>query len=72
MMYFDAAGYFTPADPALHLYMGMALQALEKPADAAQAYRFAANNGTNPQLISLARALLEVVSGADSGENEPH
>lgn len=72
MMYFDATRYFTPDDPALHLYMGMALEELDKPAEAARAYQFAADNGTNPELISLARALLEVVSGGDSRETRPH
>lgn len=72
MMYFDAASYLNPEDPALHLYMGMALEELERPAEATEAYRFAAENGSNPQLISLARALLEDVSGGDSDFKAPH
>jgi tetratricopeptide (TPR) repeat protein len=72
MMYFDAASYLTPDDPALHLYMGMALEELGKTSEAADAYRFAAENGSDPQLISLSRALLEVVLGGDSGRNSPH
>ncbi len=72
MMYFDAASYLTPDDPALHLYIGMALEELERPGEAAQAYRFAAENGTNPELISLSRALLGDLLGADSGVNTPH
>ena len=72
MMYFDAASYLTPEDPALHLYMGMALDALDRPSEAADAYRFAAEHGSNPELISLARALLNDIFGIDSGANPPH
>ncbi len=72
MMYFDAARYLNPEDPALHLYMGMALEELKNPTEAAQAYRFAAENGSDPELISLARALLEAVQGGVSGENQGH
>lgn len=72
MMYFDAASYLKPQDPALHLYEGMALEELKRTAEAAEAYRFAAENGSNPQLISLARALLEDVFEGDSGLKAPH
>lgn len=61
MMYLDAARYLQPDNPALYLYAGMALEELENHAEAAQAYRFAAQNGSNPDLVSLAEALLEVV-----------
>ena len=61
MMYLDAALYLQPENPALYLYAGMALEALDKPAEAAEAYLFAAENGSNSDLVNLAEALLEVV-----------
>ena len=69
MMYLDAARYLQPDNPALYLYIGMALETLENPADAAEAYQFAAENGSNSDLISLAEALLEVVLEQVEGEN---
>ena len=69
MMYLDAARYLQPENPALYLYAGMALEALEKPAEAAEAYQFAAENGTNSDLVSLAEALLEVVLDLPGGAN---
>ena len=69
MMYLDAARYVHPENPALYLYMGMALEELEQPAQAAEAYQYAANNGTNPDLVSLSEALLEVVLEEIEGEN---
>jgi tetratricopeptide (TPR) repeat protein len=70
MMYLDAARYVQPENPALYLYIGMALDELNQPAQAAEAYQFAAKNGTNPDLVSLAEALLEVVLEEVEGENE--
>ncbi|RLD75014.1 MAG: hypothetical protein DRJ15_17605 [Bacteroidetes bacterium] len=61
MMYLDAARYLNPGDPTMHLYIGMALEALEKPAEAAQEYQFVAETGSDPELVSLADALLEIV-----------
>jgi tetratricopeptide (TPR) repeat protein len=69
MMYLDAARYVQPENPALYLYMGMALDELNQPAEAAEAYQFAAQNGTNTDLINLAEALLEVVLEEVEGEN---
>ena len=69
MMYLDAARYLQPDNPALYLYIGMALEELEKPAEAAVAYQFAAKNGSNSELVTLAEALLEVVSEEVEGEN---
>lgn len=69
MMYLDAARYLQPENPALYLYIGMALEELEKPVDAAEAYQFAVQNGSNTELVSLASALLEVVLEEVEGEN---
>ena len=69
MMYLDAARYLQPENPALYLYIGMALEELEKPALAAEAYQFAAQNGSNSDLVSLAEALLEVVLEEVEGIN---
>jgi len=69
MMYLDAARYIQPENPALYLYIGMALEELEKPVDAADAYQFAAQNGSNTELVRLAEALLEVVLEDVEGNN---
>ncbi|HDD56189.1 MAG TPA: tetratricopeptide repeat protein [Chloroflexi bacterium] len=69
MMYLDAARYLQPENPALYLYAGMALEELEKTAEAAEAYQYAAENGTNSDLVSLAEALLEVVLDLPGGAN---
>jgi tetratricopeptide (TPR) repeat protein len=69
MMYLDAAHYLQPDNPALYLYMGMALEELEKYSDAADAYQFAVKNGRNSDLVSLAGALLEVVLEKVEGQN---
>jgi len=69
MMYLDAARYLDPGDPALHLYIGMALEGLEQPEKAAEAYEFAVQNASNPELVSLAKSLLEVVLEEVEGEN---
>ena len=34
MLYFDAAQYLNPDDIAMHLYIGLALEALDRPLDA--------------------------------------
>lgn len=70
MMYLDAARYLQPENPALYLYIGMALEKLERPAEAAEAYQFAAQNGSNPDLVSLAEALLEVILEEGEGESQ--
>ena len=69
MMYLDAARYLQPDNPALYLYVGMALDELEKPAEAAEAYQFAVENGSNVDLVNLAEALLEVVLDEVEGLN---
>jgi tetratricopeptide (TPR) repeat protein len=71
MMYLDAARYVQPDNPALYLYIGMALEELGNFAEAAEAYQFAAQNGSNSDLVSLAGALLEVVLEEVEGENTP-
>ena len=69
MMYLDAARYLQPENPALYLYIGMALEELGRPAEAAEAYQFAAQNGSNTDLVSLAEALLKVVLEEAEGES---
>ncbi len=61
MLYFDAARYLNPDDIAMHLYIGLALEALDRPADAVSEYRYVIEKGSDPELISLADTLLEVV-----------
>jgi len=61
MLYFDAAEYLDPNDINLHLYIGMALEAMEKPSEAADQYQFVIARGSDPDLINLADTLLEIV-----------
>lgn len=61
MLYFDAAQYLDPEDISLHLYIGMALEAMDKPSEAAAQYQYVIARGSDPDLISLADTLLEVV-----------
>ena len=61
MLYFDAARYLNPDDIAMHLYIGLALEALERFSEAAAEYQYVVDKGSDPELISLADILLEVV-----------
>lgn len=61
MIYFDAAQYLDPLDINMHLYIGMALEALDRPKEAAAEYRYVIETGKDPDLISLADSLLEIV-----------
>lgn len=61
ILYFDAAQYLDPGDIAMHLYIGMALEALDKPLEAAAEYQYVIEAGSDPDLIGLADILLEVV-----------
>jgi len=61
MLYFDAAQYLDPGDINMHLYIGMALAALDRPSEAAQEYQYVLETGSDPELINLADTLLEVV-----------
>ncbi len=61
ILYFDAAQYLDPGDINMHLYIGIALEALERPEEAIAEYQYVIEAGSDPQLISLADTLLEVV-----------
>lgn len=61
ILYFDAAQYLDPDDIATHLYIGMALEAMDRPSEAAVEYQYVIEAGSDPDLISLADTLLEVV-----------
>jgi len=61
MLYFDAAQYLDPGNINMHLYIGMALEALDRPSEAAEEYQYILETGSDPDLISLADTLLEVV-----------
>jgi tetratricopeptide (TPR) repeat protein len=61
MMYFDAARYFYPEDPTLRFYIGMAMEELKRPDEAAAAYQYVIDKGADPDLVHLADSLLEVV-----------
>jgi len=61
MIYFDAASYITPNDPTLHFYIGMALEDLDKPDEAASEYQYVTKSGADPRLVILANTLLQIV-----------
>jgi len=61
MLYFDAAQYLDPGNINMHLYVGMALEALDRSSEAAEEYQYILETGSDPDLISLADTLLEVV-----------
>ncbi len=61
ILYFDAAQYLDPGDINMHLYLGMALEALDRPAEAISEYQYVIEAGSDPNLINLADTLLEVV-----------
>jgi len=61
MLYFDAAQYLDPGDLNIHLYIGMALEALDRHPEAAEEYQYVLEEGSDPVLISLADTLLEIV-----------
>jgi len=61
MLYFDAAQYLDPENINMHLYIGMALEAMDKQSEAAAQYQYVIARGSDPDLVSLADSLLEIV-----------
>ena len=61
MLYLDAAQYINPEDPNTRLFTGLALEALDRPAEAAAEYKIVVEMGSDPELYSLADTLLQVV-----------
>jgi tetratricopeptide (TPR) repeat protein len=61
MIYFDAASYFNPEDPTLHLYRGMALEEMDRFEEAAAEYQYVTKSEADARLISLANELLQIV-----------
>jgi hypothetical protein len=61
MMYFDAARYFLPDDPTLRLYIGLALEELNQPEEAAAEYQYVKDSDADRQLVSLAERLLVII-----------
>jgi tetratricopeptide (TPR) repeat protein len=61
LLYLDAASFIDPEDPNTHLYLGLALEAVGKPAKAAAEYKYIVDMGSDPELYDLADTLLEVV-----------
>jgi tetratricopeptide (TPR) repeat protein len=60
-LYLDAARFVNPDSLNTRLYLGMVLEALDMPAEAAAEYKFVLDSGTDPQLARLADTFLEVV-----------
>jgi len=61
MLYLDAARYIDPQDLTTRLYIGLALESLNKPAEAATEYQFVLETASDPELSSLADTLFQVV-----------
>jgi tetratricopeptide (TPR) repeat protein len=61
ILYFDAARYLDPDNIAMHFYLGLALEALERPSEAAAEYQYVIDQAADPDLVSLADSLLEVI-----------
>ncbi|MEE8355996.1 MAG: tetratricopeptide repeat protein [Anaerolineales bacterium] len=61
MLYLDAARYIDPQDLTTRLYIGLALESLNKPAEAATEYQFVLETTSDPELSSLADTLYQVV-----------
>jgi len=61
MLYLDAARYIDPQDLTTRLYIGLALESLNKPAEAAAEYQFVLETASDPELSNLADTLFQVV-----------
>lgn len=61
LLYLDAARYIDPENPTTRLYIGLALEALDRPAEATAEYKYVVDMGSDPELYSLADTLLQVV-----------
>ena len=60
-LYLDAARFIEPDNLNTRLYLGMVLEALNMPAEAAAEYKFVLDVGSDPELSRLADIFLEVV-----------
>jgi tetratricopeptide (TPR) repeat protein len=60
-LYLDAARFIDPENLNTRLYLGMVLEALDMPAEAAAEYKFVLDSGSDPELSRLADTFLEVV-----------
>ena len=61
ILYLDAARYVNPEDPSTRLFIGLALEALDRPAEAAVEYQYVVETGSDPELHNLADTLLQIV-----------
>ena len=61
MLYLDAARYIDPQDLTTRIYIGLALESLDKPAEAAAEYQFVLETASDPELSTLADTLYQVV-----------
>lgn len=59
ILYLDAARYVHPDDPIIRLFTGLALEELERPAEAAGEYQQVLDTADDPDLVDLAETLLE-------------
>ena len=61
-LYLDAARFIDPDNLATRLYLGMVLEALDMPAEAAAEYKYIVDSGSDPELSRLADTFLEVAA----------
>jgi tetratricopeptide (TPR) repeat protein len=61
-IYLDAARFIDPKNLSTRLYLGMVLETLDMPAEAAAEYKFVLDSGSDPELSRLADTFLEVVA----------
>jgi tetratricopeptide (TPR) repeat protein len=61
LLYLDAARYVDPEAPATRLFIGLALEALDRPAEAVAEYQYIVDMGSDSELHSLASTLLQVL-----------
>jgi tetratricopeptide (TPR) repeat protein len=61
LLYLDAARYIDPDDLTTRLYIGLALEGLDRSAEAAEEYEFVVESGSDLELIGLADSLLQVL-----------
>ena len=60
-LYLDAARFIDSENLNTRLYLGMVLEELDMPAEAAAEYKFVLDSGSDPELSRLADTFLEVV-----------
>jgi len=61
LLYLEAVRNADSEDPITHLYIGLALEALDRPAEAAAEFKVAMEMGSDPELHKLAETYLQMI-----------